>query len=128
VHNQKRLKKDCVMKKLTVKFRLWVDTRDGTNAIGDGKWRLLNSIEKTGSLASACRDLDISYRKAWGDLMKMQQALNIRLLEKHRGGTKGGNTHLTDDGKKLMKAFQSLHKDIEKAVQKSSQKYISSIK
>ena len=119
---------NTIMKKLTAKFRLWINTKDGINALGDGKWRLLNTIEKTGSLASACRDLDISYRKAWGDLAKMQKALNVRLIEKHRGGEKGGDTRLTPYGKRLMKAYQRLHNDIEKAVKKSCAKYFRTIK
>lgn len=104
------------MKKLEVKFRLWIDNKDGKNVIGDGRWRLLEAIGKTGSLSSACKKLDISYRKAWGDLVKMQRALKMPLIEKHRGGTKGGDTHLTAFGIKFIKAYKELHREIEKTI------------
>ena len=107
------------MKNLEVKFRLWIDTKDGNSVIGDGRWRLLETIEKTGSLTSACKKLGISYRKAWGDLAEMQDALKIPLFEKHRGGKKGGDTHLTEFGIKFIKTYKKLHKEIEKAVEES---------
>jgi len=104
------------MKKLKVKFRLWVETSSGKNVIGDGRWRLLEEIKNTGSLSKACKTLGISYRKAWGDLEKMQSALPIPLIEKHRGGTAGGETQLTPFGKKIVNAYRKLHKDIEKEI------------
>lgn len=116
------------MKKLKVKFRLWIDTKDGDNVIGDGRWRLLEAIEKTGLLSSACKKLDISYRKAWGDLVKMQQALKMPLIEKHRGGTNGGRTGLTAFGKRFIKAYKDLHSEIEMTINKSSRKKFGSIK
>ena len=107
------------MKNVTAKFRLWIDTKNGINVIGDGKWRLLSAIKKNGSLASACKSLDISYRKAWGDLLNVQEASGVLVIEKRRGGKKGGLTVLTEDGEKLVRAYESLHKDIEKAVNTS---------
>ncbi len=126
MHN--RFERMLQMKNLEVKFRLWIDTKEGNSIIGDGRWRLLETIGKTGSLTKACKKLGISYRKAWGDLAQMQEALKIPLLEKHRGGKKGGDTHLTDFGKMFVKTFKKLHKDIEKAVEESMRKNFDSIK
>jgi molybdate transport system regulatory protein len=115
------------MKKLQAKFRLWIDTGSGKSIIGDGRWRLLDTIEKTGSLASACKILNISYRKAWGDLLEIQKATEAAVIEKHRGGNKGGDTHLTPYGKRFTKAYKCMHSDIEKAVEKSCNKYFHTI-
>ena len=73
------------MKKLDAKFKLWLDTAEGQGALGDGKWQLLKTIEKKKSLVAACNSLHISYRKAWGDIKKLQDALDIAIVEKHRG-------------------------------------------
>ena len=115
------------MKKLKTKFKLWLSTRDIEGVFGDGKWRLLKAIDNTGSLTEACKALNISYRKAWGDLKKAQEALNESLVEKHRGGIQGGQSALTEQGKKWLKAYTGFHRDIEKAVEKAYEKHIRKI-
>jgi molybdate transport system regulatory protein len=115
------------VKKLRAKFKLWLSTRDIEGVFGDGKWRLLKAIENTGSLAEASESLRISYRKAWGDLKKAQEALNESLVEKHRGGIQGGQSALTKQGKKWLKAYTRFHSDIEKAVDKAYEKHIRKI-
>ena len=112
------------MKKLRAKFKLWLSTRDIEGVFGDGKWRLLKAIESTGSLTAASELLRISYRKAWGDLKKAQDALNVALVEKQRGGALGGQTALTDQGKKWIKTYTRFHNDIEKAIEKAYEKHI----
>ena len=115
---------DNNVKKLKAKFKLWLSTSDIEGVFGDGKWRLLQAIESTGSLTAASESLRISYRKAWGDLQKAQEALNRPLVEKHRGGIRGGQSVLTEQGKKWVKAYKSFRSDIEKATEKAYQKYI----
>lgn len=112
------------MKKLKAKFKLWLSTKDIEGVFGDGKWRLLQAIESTGSLTAASESLKISYRKAWGDIQKAQEALNRPLVEKHRGGNQGGQSALTIQGKKWVKAYTRFRSDIEKATEKAYQKYI----
>ena len=49
-------------------FRLWLSAEDESSPFGQGRWQLLQAIEREGSLRAAAEDLEISYRKAWGDL------------------------------------------------------------
>ncbi len=112
------------MKKLDAKFKLWLDTADGEGALGDGKWQLLKTIEKKGSLVAACESLHISYRKAWGDIKKLQDALDITIVEKHRGGKNGGSSGLTEDGKELVSSYTKFHNEVEKALEKAFKKHI----
>jgi len=112
------------MKKLRARFKLWLSTKDVEGVFGDGKWRLLKAIETEGSLSAASQKLGISYRKAWGDLKKAQEALNITLIDKQRGGRSGGKTSLTDKGKKWVEAYAKFRSDIERAVVKAYQKHI----
>lgn len=112
------------MKKMRAKFKLWLSTKDVEGVFGDGKWRLLKAIETEESLKAASVALGISYRKAWGDLKKAQDALNIVLVEKQRGGNMGGRTALTDQGKKWVKAYTRFRGDIEKTVEKAYKKYV----
>jgi len=112
------------VKKLGARFKLWLSTKNVEGLFGDGKWRLLKAVESTGSLSAASKSLRISYRKAWGDLKKAQEALNLTLVEKRRGGTMGGQTALTSQGRKWVKAYTRFHGDIEKAVEKAYEKHI----
>ena len=115
------------MKKLRARFKLWLSTKDVEGVFGDGKWRLLKAIETEGSLSAASQKLGISYRKAWGDLKKAQEALNITLVEKQRGGRSGGKTSLTDKGKKWIQAYAGFRSDIEKATEKAFKKHIKAL-
>jgi molybdate transport system regulatory protein len=112
------------MKQLKTRFKLWLSSEDAEGVFGDGKWRLLKSIDAEGSLRAASQSLHISYRKAWGDLKKAQQCLNVALVEKQRGGIQGGQTVLTEQGKKWVEAFTRFRRDIEKAAEKAYEKYI----
>ena len=112
------------MKQLKTRFKLWLSTEDAEGVFGDGKWRLLKSIDAEGSLRAASQLLHISYRKAWGDLKKAQQCLNVPLVEKQRGGTLGGRTELTEQGKKWVDAYTRFRSDIEKAAEKAYEKHI----
>jgi molybdate transport system regulatory protein len=115
------------VKKLKAKFKLWLSTKDIEGVFGDGKWRLLQAIESTGSLSAASESLRISYRKAWGDIQKAQKALNEPLVEKHRGGNQGGQSTLTEQGKKWVRAYTRFRSDIEKATEKAYHKYITEL-
>ena len=112
------------MKKLRVRFKLWLSSKNAEGVFGDGKWRLLKGINNKGALKADSKTLGISYRKAWGDLKKAEQCLNISLVEKQRGGDKGGGSGLTNQGKKWVKAYTKFRSDIEKAVEKAYEKHI----
>ena len=115
------------MKKLRARFKLWLSAKDIEGLFGDGKWRLLKAIETEGSLSAASQKLGISYRKAWGDLKKTQDTLNIALVEKQRGGRSGGKTSLTAKGKKWVDAYTKFRSDIEKAAEKAFEKHIKAL-
>jgi molybdate transport system regulatory protein len=112
------------MKKLRARFKLWLSAKDVEGIFGDGKWRLLEAIEAKGSLSAASKYLHISYRKAWGDLKKAEKYLRTALLEKQRGGSSGGRSALTAEGKKWVKAYKSFRQDIETAVEQAYTKHI----
>jgi molybdate transport system regulatory protein len=115
------------MKKLKARFKLWLNTKDAQGVFGDGKWRLLKAIETKGSLKAASESLGISYRKAWGDLRKAEECLNLALLKRYRGGNMGGRTVLTSEGKKWVKTYARFRRDVEKAVEKAYERNINKL-
>jgi len=111
-------------KKLKARFKLWLNTKDAQGVFGDGKWRLLKAIQSEGSLKAASELLGISYRKAWGDLKKAERCLNTTLLQKRRGGNRGGETMLTDQGRRWVEAYSKFRHDVERAVEDAYGKYV----
>ncbi len=103
---------------LEPQFKLWLFRCGMDGGFGDGKWRLLQAIDREGSLRAAATILGISYRKAWGDLKKAEQCLNTKLIEKRRGGPDGGETRLTAAGKCWVAAYRRFRRHVEKAVKK----------
>lgn len=104
--------------KMQIKFKIWLAANDGTNLMGDGRWMLLKKVEELGSLMAASQAMGISYRKAWGDLKKFQEAMGIKLLKTQRGGKIGGQTALTDAGKTLLTEYEIMHEKIHQCILK----------
>jgi molybdate transport system regulatory protein len=112
------------MKKLRPRMKLWLSSASTEGVFGDGKWRLLRAIDSEGSLRAAADKLGISYRKAWGDLKKAEKNLNTALIERVRGGPKGGKSVLTKQGDDWLRAYNSFRSDIERAVDIAYKKHI----
>lgn len=81
--------------------------------INEEGFRLLLALEKDLSIVSAARDLNISYRKAWGMIRDIELYLGFPLVGKKRGGSSGGKTFLTTEGKELLDAYRELVSGLE---------------
>ncbi|MCF8298029.1 MAG: LysR family transcriptional regulator [Saprospiraceae bacterium] len=99
-----------------LRYKLWLSAVSGEGILGDGKYRLLRTIEEKGSLKAAADSLGMSYRKAWGDIKKAENLLGYDLTDKHRGGKDGGKSTLTDKAKNLLEAYDALHKKMDTAI------------
>lgn len=112
---------------IQVHYKVWLSLKNGDGILGDGKWRLLKAIEEYGSISKAAVHLKISYRKAWGDLRKMEQLLGIPVIEKHRGGQAGGNSVITEEGLYIIKAYTRFHNELENSFRHSFEKFLQEI-
>lgn len=87
------------------RVKLWVE-QDGRLVLSEYRVRLLAFIEETGSLAEAAHRMQLSYRRAWGKVREIEENLGIKLVESAAGGAGGGGSHLTDDGRRLVRLFE----------------------
>ena len=94
-------------------YKIWLSDEQDKGILGDGKWRILKTIEEAGSLTAACKLLNLTYRRTWGDLKNIEQRLGFPLLEKSRGGKEGGASQLSPQGKKLVAAFDAFHQSVD---------------
>jgi molybdate transport system regulatory protein len=94
---------------IKLKYKIWLETQDNEGVLGDGKILLMKAINETGSLNSAMQKLGLSYRKTWDNLVKIEETLGFKIVEKQRGGAAGGKTGLTKEGKAIVDAFDRFH-------------------
>ena len=75
---------------------------------GSGKARLMETIERTGSLQEACKEMGLSYSKGSHMIKNTERQLGIKLVERWAGGSGGGGSRLTGEGKYLLRRYQEL--------------------
>jgi molybdate transport system regulatory protein len=109
-------------------YKIWMSDAHEEGILGDGKWQMLKLIEEKGSMKAACDELGYTYRRTWGNLQKIEKFFGFPLLEKHRGGVEGGNTVLTAEGKRLVKAFDTFHSSVDSVIQKGFEQFIADLK
>ncbi|HPM75993.1 MAG TPA: LysR family transcriptional regulator [bacterium] len=94
--------------KLHVRIKVWVADDDGNVVFGSGRMRLLEAIDRTGSILQASDELGMSYRSAWGRLKVSEERLGEALVEKVPGGGRRGGSRLTPNGKRLLEKYHQL--------------------
>jgi len=68
--------------------------------------QLLEMIDLTGSIRSACTCMHMSYSKGWKKLGQIEKELGYPLVERSPGGMSGGGSTLSEKGKRLLRAYQ----------------------
>ncbi len=80
---------------------------------GPGKARLMEYIEKTGSMQEACLEMGLSYSKGARMIKTAEKQLGFKLLERRIGGSGGGGSQLTDEGRELLKKYRQLTRRVQ---------------
>lgn len=104
-------------------YGIWLTHRESNGRLDDGIIRLLEAVQKTGTLREAAINLGVSYRKAWGDLRDAAAFVGFPLIETERGGRDGGVTRLTPDGADLVAAFSQLHDEIQESIHRTTKRF-----
>lgn len=99
------------MSEFRVRSKVWIEFC-GQPFLGDGRYRLLVEVDRTGSINAAAKALGISYRKAWAQLEAMEERAPFLLLERRVGGKGGGSTRLTPAVQELLQNFQQLRQQV----------------
>lgn len=66
---------------------------------------LLSLIEETGSVRAACKRMQLSYSAGWNTLRNLENQMQKSIVSSSQGGSGGGNSHLTDDGRDLLQRY-----------------------
>jgi molybdate transport system regulatory protein len=79
-----------------------------SRSIGPGKIRLLEAIERTGSISQAGRSLGMSYRRAWLLIDDMNQCFRHAVVSAKPGGSQGGGAVLTEFGAGVVRDYRAI--------------------
>lgn len=80
----------------------------GEIALGPGKADLLEALARTGSLAQAAREMEMSYMRAWSLVRTMNAAFRRPLVTTRRGGQGRGGTALTPTGERVLGLYRKM--------------------
>lgn len=104
-----------------ITLRIYTDRK----CFGPGIAMLLRRVEKLHSLRSAAMDMNMAYSKAWTILREAERGLGFPLLHSTTGGRHGGGAVLTEDGERLLKAYESYEQEMKEQGQTLFEKYFS---
>ncbi len=77
-------------------------------ALGPGKAELLALVAKTGSIATAAKQMGMSYMRAWTLIKTMERCFRRPLVRAIRGGHKRGGTELTETGEQALALYAQM--------------------
>ena len=92
--------------------KLGIENKEGF--FGPGTAKLLEYIDKTGSVRLACEEMGISYSKAWKILNRMEDYVGESVISRQRGGADGGQSSLTDYGMEFLHAYNEFQEKVKK--------------
>ena len=80
---------------------------NGEKFFGEGPYRLLSGVEKTGSLHKTAEELKMSWSKAFRIVKRAEEVLGFPLFERKTGGTGGGGSAVTPEGKAWIRKYET---------------------
>lgn len=92
-------------------------------SFGPGPMRLLEGVQKYGSLQKAAEEMGMAYSKAWKTIRQIESEWGFKLIYRKVGGMGGGSSRLTAEGEDLLARYKSMQQEIELAAQEAFQKY-----
>lgn len=100
---------------IKIKSKILIEV-GGKPVFGRGRRFLLEAIDRHGSISQAAREINISYRKAWGYIKVMEERLGLKLIDRQTGGRHGGGAALTNDARDFLKKYEAIDEGIREIV------------
>jgi len=86
-----------------IRSKIWIADQDEQIVFGLGRYRILESVHRLGSLQAAAQELKMSYRAVWCRIKATEKRLQCDLLVRSNSGST-----LTPFALKLIKQFRRL--------------------
>jgi len=99
--------------------RLTLETEVGV-FLGETRIRLLEAIERHGSISQAARALPLSYKSAWDAVETMNNLADEPLVQRTTGGAHGGGTTLTDYGRRMVAFYRAMEQNYQEVLESTA--------
>ncbi len=93
--------------RVDVRTKVWF-AEGGVHIFGAGLARLLEHIDRCGTLREATEAASMSYRHAWGLIKIAEKHCGKPLIDPHPGGAGGGRSSLSEHGRYLLGRYQRI--------------------
>jgi molybdate transport system regulatory protein len=113
--------------KPNIEFHIRDGGKGANLAIGPGKVALLEAIAQTGSISSAAKNLNMSYRRAWLLVDETNRCLVKPAVTTAAGGKSGGGAALTSVGTQLVSRYRALEREASLAVARKLKSILGSV-
>lgn len=91
----------------TIHSKIWIEDEQGHVVFGQGRYRILEAVERLQSLQKAAAELKMSYRALWGRVKASEERLGQPLVARE-----GRGSRLTPYAQNLMLRYQELQQRI----------------
>jgi molybdate transport system regulatory protein len=76
--------------------------------------RLLEEIDRRGSIREACSRVGLSYRTCLNRIRRMERVLGAPVIHTTRGGSSGGGSELTAQARDIIRLYRAWRTDLER--------------
>ena len=91
-----------------LRSKIWIEDSSGAMVFGLGRYRILDAVDRLGSLQAAARELKMSYRAVWCRVHVSEERLGKALVVRD-----GKGSRLSGFARDLMKQFRRLQTIVE---------------
>lgn len=77
--------------------------------------RLLEEIDRRGSIREACSRIGLSYRTCLNRIRQMERVLGAPVIHTTRGGASGGGSELTAEARDLIRLYREWRTQLERS-------------
>lgn len=95
---------------------------------GPGILQFLELVDRTGSMQTACRQMNISYSKGLKMISLAEKETGRPLLERRAGGSEGGISFLTEEGRVFVRNYIEMREELERCAEGLFVKYFGGAK
>ncbi|MCF8109817.1 MAG: LysR family transcriptional regulator [Desulfohalobiaceae bacterium] len=89
----------------TARSKVWIENADREVVLGPGRYRILDAIQRLGSLQAAAKELRMGYKALWARITATERRLGLVLLEKDRTGSR-----LPPEAEVLMQRYRRMNR------------------